>query len=194
MLSVRRRLRIIEAAEEWWKKQKCTSSIGARLHQSSRIENLQFDPKAIVIGSYSHIRGQLTVMPHGGRISIGNYCFVGEGARIWSSQSIAIGDHVLISYGVSIHDNISHPRSARRRHEHFQEIATTGYPKQVEDIPSAEIVIEDDVWIGFNSTVMKGVTIGRGAIIGAGSMVVEDVEAYTTVVGNPARVVGRAEP
>jgi acetyltransferase-like isoleucine patch superfamily enzyme len=56
------------------------------------------------------------------------------------------------------------------------------------------VVIEDDVWIGFGSAVLKGVTIGRGAVVAAMSVVTKDVPAYTIVAGNPAREIGRSEP
>lgn len=52
------------------------------------------------------------------------------------------------------------------------------------------IIIEDDVWIGGNSTILDGVTISKGALIGAGSVVTKDVEEYAIVVGNPARKIG----
>jgi acetyltransferase-like isoleucine patch superfamily enzyme len=54
-------------------------------------------------------------------------------------------------------------------------------------------VIEDDVWIGFSASIMKGVKIGRGAIIGAGSMVTKDVPPYAIVAGNPAQTIGVAQ-
>jgi acetyltransferase-like isoleucine patch superfamily enzyme len=53
------------------------------------------------------------------------------------------------------------------------------------------IVIEDDVWIGNRATVLDGVRIGKGAVVGAASVVTKDVEPYTVVMGNPARVVSR---
>ena len=56
------------------------------------------------------------------------------------------------------------------------------------------IRIEDDVWIGFNSTILKGTRIGRGAIIGAATLVTRDVEAFTIVAGNPGVVVGQSKP
>jgi len=55
-------------------------------------------------------------------------------------------------------------------------------------------VIEDDVWIGFNAIILKGVRVGRGAVVGAGSVITKDVEAYTIVVGNPQRVTGKSLP
>ncbi len=59
------------------------------------------------------------------------------------------------------------------------------------DIKSAPVVIEDHVWIGFNLAILKGVTMGKGAIIGAGSVVTKDVEPFTVVAGNPAKIIKR---
>jgi len=55
------------------------------------------------------------------------------------------------------------------------------------------IVIEDDVWIGANVTILKGVKISKGAVVGAGSVVIKDVPEYAVVVGNPAKVVRHRE-
>lgn len=172
------------------KKEDCLLGEGARLYGASRIENHQSRQNAIVIGAGSHILGQLRVFAHGGNILIGQSCFVGEGSRIWSAESIRIGDRVQIAHSVNIHDNNSHSLSAGGRFAHFEQILSTGHPAIVEDVDSASIVIEDDAWIGFNSTILKGVTIGKGAVVGAGSIVTKDVAAYTVVAGNPARSIG----
>lgn len=148
----------------------------------------------IQIGRQSHICGQLLVFGHGGKISIGDNCFIGEGSRIWSADSITVGDRVLISHGVNIHDCNSHSLSAAARYVHFNQIFSSGHPPVLDDVPSAPIVVEDDVWIGFNCTILKGVTIGRGAVIGAGSFVTKSIEAYAIVVGSPARQIGVANP
>ena len=60
-------------------------------------------------------------------------------------------------------------------------------------VRSAPIVIEDRAWIGFNAIILKGVTIGEGSVVAAGAVVTKDVEPYTVVAGNPARVVKRLE-
>jgi maltose O-acetyltransferase len=133
-------------------------------------------------------------MEHEGTVIIGEYCYVGENARIWSCASIVIGDRVLISHNVNIHDNIAHPLSAKERHQHMRKIYgidSEGFSAQV---ASAPIKIEDDVWIGFNSTILKGVTIGRGAVIGGATVVTKDVGPYAIMVGNPARQIGWARP
>jgi len=189
----RRRFAFFDRLEESWKKQQCVVGEDVHLHRSSRIENLRHK-SSITIGSHVHIRGQIFVMAHGGNISIGDYCFVGEDARLWSSSSIIIGDRVLISHGVNIHDTIAHPLSAQSRHEQVKQIFHFGHPTTLEDVPAVPIVINNDVWIGFNSTVLRGVTIGEGAVIGAASVVTKDVEPFSIVVGNPARVVGQARP
>ena len=61
------------------------------------------------------------------------------------------------------------------------------------EIDNKEIIIEDDVWIGFNSIILKGVKIGRGAIIGAGSIVTKDVEPWTLNVGNPIKAIKKLQ-
>ena len=107
-------------------------------------------------------------------------------------RSILIGDRVLISHGVNIHDNNSHSISASKRHIHYMQITSTGHPLLLDDINCGEIVIEDDVWLGFNATILKGVKIGRGAIIGAGTIVTSDIPPYAIVAGTPARVIGKS--
>jgi len=158
------------------------------IEDDAHIQNSVGDYSKISIGKHCHIRGHLLIMKHGGEIVIGDYCFVGPQSKIWSSASIKIGNRVLISHNVNIHDNISHPLNSNERHNDFIHIRTKGFQGDLE-LPEKEIVIEDDVWIGFNSTILKGVTIGRGAIIGANTVVTKDVPAYAVVAGNPPRIV-----
>lgn len=93
-------------------------------------------------------------------------------------RSISIGNRVLISHDVNIHDGTAHSNDAKQRHEHFKAILTRGHPRNEAGIPgvvSAPIKIEDDVWISFGVTILKGVTIGAGSVIAAGSIVTKDV-------------------
>ena len=161
---------------------------GTSIENDAYIQNSVSDKSKIRIGNNCHIRGHLLVMKHGGDIEIGNYCFVGPQTNIWSAESIKIGDRVLISHNVNIHDNIAHPLDSTERHEDFVHIRTIGFQEKV-NIPSKAIIIEDDVWIGFNATILKGVTIGAGAIIGANTIITKDVPSYAVVVGNPPRII-----
>lgn len=163
-------------------------------YKNSSVDNLQEDKSAIQVGSETHIKGQLLVFANGGNIKIGDNCYIGENSRIWSMSSIEIGNRVLISHGVNIHDSDSHSISAALRHEHFKKIVSNGHPRYLTSVSSAPIWIGNDVWIGFNASIMKGVTIGQGAVIGSNAVVTENVPEYAIAVGNPAQLVGRSQP
>ena len=89
-----------------------------------------------------------------------------------NSASITLGDRVSIAPRVMLLA-LSHPNASNIR----DFIVTSKHT----------IIIEDDVWIGAGSIILSGGTVGKGAVIGAGSVVTKDVEPYTIVVGNPAR-------
>lgn len=161
-------------------------------YPNAQVVNLQNDPKVISLGENCHIFGQLTVYRHNGKISIGDHCTLGDMSRIVSGKNIQIGNRVLISHNVNILDNNSHPLDAALRHKDF--IHNFSSEMQNLDLKGDDIIIEDDVWIGFNCIILKGVRIGQGAVIGAGSIVTSDIEPWTVNVGNPLRVVRKLEP
>jgi acetyltransferase-like isoleucine patch superfamily enzyme len=99
---------------------------------------------------------------------------------IYCAESITIGNYVNCGGNVSIWDTDFHPleKEARRHHE-------------LNSIKKAPIVIEDDVFIGANSIILKGVHIGAAAIIGAGSVVTKNIPAGETWAGNPAKFIRR---
>ncbi|MBQ0004011.1 MAG: hypothetical protein KBT21_10810 [Treponema sp.] len=75
------------------------------------------------------------------------------------------------------------------RRKHVEQIFTTGFPKEINSLDPKPIKIEDDVWIGCNSIILRGITIGKASIVAAGSVVTKDVPPYTIVAGNPAKVI-----
>jgi maltose O-acetyltransferase len=170
----------------------CQTGSGTRVLLGGRIANPQGRREAINLGEHTWIAGELLVFPHAGSIRVGNYCYVGDGARIWAAEAVTIGDRVFIAHGVNIHDNDAHSLSAEERHRHFRELVMSGRRSFVENLQVARIAIGDDAWIGFNATVLKGVTIGEGAVVGACAVVTRDVTPYAVVAGNPASVVGIA--
>jgi acetyltransferase-like isoleucine patch superfamily enzyme len=109
-------------------------------------------------------------------IQMGNSVGI-SGATISSTSAITIGNNVLIGSGVLITDSDAHSVNPKFR-------------KDKSKVMSFPIVIEDDVFIGARSIVLKGVTIERGALIGAGSVVSKNVEAFAIVAGNPAKKIG----
>jgi len=154
----------------------------------SVITNGTGDRTRIQIGKNSLINGWLLIYNHGGKIKIGDDCFIGPDTKIWSACSVEIGNKVLISHNVNIHDNNSHPLNSKERHDDFKYIFKNGLNIEA-NYSERPVIIEDDVWIGFNAIVLKGIRIGRGAIIGAGVIVTKDIPPFAVVVGNPARII-----
>jgi acetyltransferase-like isoleucine patch superfamily enzyme len=140
------------------------------------------------VGSHTLVAGELLVFAHGGEISIGEWCYIGEDARLWSSASIDIGDRVLISHNVNIFDSLTHPLNATQRHEQFKAIKQMGHPRFI-DLGEKPVKIGKDALIGASVCVLRGVTVGEGAIIGAGAVVTHDIPPFTIAAGNPARVI-----
>lgn len=109
-------------------------------------------------------------------IKIGNNVGI-SGSVISCQTSIIIGDNVLIGSGVLITDNDAHSVNPL-----FRRIQGKNR--------SAPILIENDVFVGARSIILKGVTLGEGCVVGAGSVVASNVEHYSIVIGNPARKIG----
>jgi acetyltransferase-like isoleucine patch superfamily enzyme len=159
----------------------------ASLYEQCQINNFQNDKTKIQIGFNTHVRGNLQVFAYGGSISIGEHCYVGENSYIWSGDKIIIGNHVLISHSVNIVDTNSHEIDFVERSEGYKHILSKGHPKNKGSISTSPIVIEDYAWISFGSIILKGVRVGKGAIVAAGSVVTKDVKEFTLVAGNPAK-------
>ena len=99
------------------------------------------------------------------------------GGTICAAERISIGNNVAVGANTSIMDTDFHPLDPEQRRLEPERACT------------APVVIEDDVFIGMNCLILKGVTLGRGSVVGAGSVVPRDVAAHTIVCGNPAKVV-----
>ena len=156
----------------------CRLGAGAALLPEAEVNNFSGGPERISVGANSYVRGRLLTYGHGGSISIGDWCYIGVRTEIWSMDSIAIGNRVLIAHNVNIHDGTAHSNDPAERHLHFRHIIEKGHPTEARDLPgveSAPVIIEDDVWISFGVTILKGVRIGRGSVIAAGSLVTHDV-------------------
>jgi acetyltransferase-like isoleucine patch superfamily enzyme len=187
-------MRIFEFLEDKRKREGCIAGVGVLLAPRSGIGNFQSDPSSIRIGANTQVYGELLVFAHGGKIEIGEACFIGANSRIWSVDEITIGNRVQIAHDVNIHDNNSHSLSAHSRYLHFAQLFSNDSPELIEDVSMSKVVIEDDVWVGYGASILKGVRVGNGAVVGAASMVTKDVPAYAIVVGNPARIVGQSKP
>jgi acetyltransferase-like isoleucine patch superfamily enzyme len=142
-------------------------------------------------GASTYLGTMFDVGPHG-RVRLGEFALV-HGARIICDAEIEIGDYALISWNVVFMDTYRVPWDpvARRRE---LERAPDRAPRWLgADVPARPIRIGRNVWIGFDACVLPGVHVGDGSIIGARSVVAEDVPPNTVVAGNPARVIRQLE-
>lgn len=141
----------------------------------------------IQVGDYFKLSGTL-ICYNKGEIRIGSHCLVGPNCAVGSANSIEIGNYVLISNNVIVIDNNNHPVNPLDRQ--IMNVKPYSHPfRSWEYAISKPIKICDNVWIGRNSIVNKGVTIGENSIVAANSVVTKDVPSNCIVAGNPAKVV-----
>ena len=116
-------------------------------------------------------------------ITIGDYVGMSSPC-VWINERLTIGDHVKIGGNCVILDTDTHQIDylARRGEKADSEDITS-------TIQSAPITIEDDVWVGTNCIILKGVTIGARTVIGAGSVVTKSIPADSIAAGNPCKVI-----
>ena len=138
-------------------------------------------------GSSTYLGTMFDVGPQG-RVTLGE-CALIHGARIICDSEVTIGDYALISWNVVLMDTYRVPfESAVRRRE--LELVRTREPRIASaSVEARPIIIERNVWIGFDTCVLPGVTIGEGSIVGARSVVTASVPPFSIVGGNPARMI-----
>jgi len=130
-----------------------------------------------------------------GSVEIGNSVFIGPGSVI-CVNNIVFKDHISVSWNCVFYDNDGHSLDYRKRMDDRNnelELLFRGEENRVlnkdwSGVDSKPITVCSHVWIGMNVTILKGVTIGEGSVVAAGSVVTSDVEPWTVVGGNPARV------
>ena len=151
--------------------------------------------KYLTIGRDSIVSGDFIFESSEGSVFIGNHSYIGGGTFI-SRSTILIGNNVTIAWGGYVYDHDSHSLDyLKRRKDIDDELGDIREGRcfiQSKDwscVNSKPIKICDDAWIGMNVIILKGVTVGEGAVVGAGSVVTKDVPAWTVVAGNPAVIV-----
>lgn len=151
--------------------------------------------KYLTIGENCIVNGSFIFESTSGMVKIGNHSYIGGGTFI-SHSSIEVGDNVTFAWGGTFYDHDSHSLDYMKRRKDIDDelndlrnSRNMILSKDWGDVNSKPIKICNDAWIGMNVIILKGVTVGEGAIVGAGSVVTKDVPAWTVVAGNPARVV-----
>ena len=156
--------------------------LGASCRNNSAKEN-------ITLGKHTLVGGTLIAL-FGGEITIGDNVYIGQGTSIQAKEKIVVSSNVIIANDVILLDNNNHPVSPEMRLKMSacgdfinDELWSWKYAE------SAPVVIEENVWIGRDARIMKGVTGGEGSVVALGAVVTHNVPAYCVVAGNPARVV-----
>ena len=142
------------------------------IHHSARMDVVPF--QTFSLGKKSVVESYACVNNAVGAVRIGDHSRVGLHNTIIGP--VRIGDHVNLAQGVVV-SGLNHGFSDPEKRFDEQQVTT------------AEVVIEDDVWIGANSVILQGVHLGTHSVIAAGAVVTKDVQPYTVVAGNPAKVI-----
>lgn len=140
----------------------------------------------VFIGENSIINCRIDFDNPSGTVTIGDRTYLGA-SHIVCHTNIEIGSDVIVSWGVTIVDHNSHSLQWRHRKHDVSQWANG--KKNWGHVKVAPVKICDKVWIGFGASIMKGITVGEGAILAAGAVVTRDVPPYCIVGGNPAQVI-----
>ena len=144
-------------------------------------------PHALCFGNHvSCYAGCSFALGANGTALIGDFTLL-NGALIMAEERIEIGSHCLISWNVGIADSDFHPLEPAQRLIDAHALAP--FHKDRPPRPKLEtrpVKVADNVWIGMNAIILKGVTIGENSVVAAGAVVVKNVPANTVVAGNPA--------
>jgi galactoside O-acetyltransferase len=143
-------------------------------------------PTRLVIGEGSIVAARLRAERPGAQILIGERTFIGQ-STVLAARKVVVGDDVLIAWGCFIVDHDSHSPIWSERESDVRDWYRG--KKNWTHVTQAPVSIGNRVWIGFNASVLCGVTVGEGAVVAAGSVVTKDVPPYTLVAGVPARAI-----
>ncbi|SFG20608.1 transferase hexapeptide (six repeat-containing protein) [Novosphingobium sp. CF614] len=139
------------------------------------------DGGSIVIGRGTEIAARATILAEGGTIRIGAGCHLGIGTTLHAKAAVEIGDDTLIAQYVAIRD-----------HDH--RTTDPAVPYRLQGFVTAPVRLGRNVWLGVKVTVLKGATIGDGAVVGANAVVTRAIPPGMMAVGVPARPFRRVHP
>lgn len=165
----------------------CETTFSFYFYRSHRAGGVEYGR-----GASTYLGTMFDVGPNG-RVKLGDYALV-HGARIICDSEISIGDYTLISWNVVLMDTYRLPQSVPERRQELERVSLREPRLASAKVPARPIHIERNVWIGFDACILPGITIGEGSVVGAKSVVTENIPPFTVVAGNPARVIRQLNP
>lgn len=144
---------------------------------------------ALAIGAHATMDGVQFALGAEAQATIGDYCYF-TNVVLLCELELTIGRYVVIGWNTTITDTDFHPIAPAERVRDAVACSPLGQGRPRPEILRRPVVIEDDVWIGPNAAIMKGVRIGAGSFIEPGAILTADVPPFSRVAGNPARVIG----
>lgn len=144
---------------------------------------------ALVIGQHCTLDGVHFALGKAAHAQVGDYCCFSNVVLLCDLE-LRIGNYVIIGWNATIADTDFHPISPAQRVADAIACSPLGNGAQRPVIAAQPVIIEDDVWIGPNATILKGVRIGAGSFIEPGALVTRDVPPRSRVAGNPAQIIG----
>jgi|CXWL01.1.fsa_nt_gi acetyltransferase-like isoleucine patch superfamily enzyme len=163
--------------------------------------------KSLLLAAGRRVQTKIKVLASGKVLTHGDNLHIGARTRIWAPKQVTVGDNVYIGKDVLIEANceigdyclVANRVAIVGRHDH--DFSAIGFPVRFapwvgsDRFPNPyseeKAVIESDVWLGYGAIVLTGMTIGRGSIIAAGSVVTKDIPPYSIAAGVPAKVIGQ---
>lgn len=163
--------------------------------------------KEILLAGLRKLQTHLLLLGKRRFLIVGPGLHIGKGSRLWAPKSLRIGSNVYIGKQVHVEANceigdyclLANRVAIVGRHDH--DASAVGFPVRYAPwvgsrrFPSPYLdekaVIESDVWLGYGVIVLTGVTVGRGSIVAAGSVVSKDIPPYSIAAGVPARIIGQ---
>jgi acetyltransferase-like isoleucine patch superfamily enzyme len=146
------------------------------------------ETEALVIGAHCTMDRVHFDLGEQGRMVIGDYCYF-TNAVLLCELEVRIGSYVVIGWNTTVCDTDFHPLAPAERIADAVACSPLGKGRPRPPVLKRPVVIDDDVWIGPNATILKGVHVGAGARVEAGSLVTRDVPPGSRVLGNPAQVI-----
>ena len=174
--------------KSWLKALKGNLMIGENtLLNGAKLDVRGKDGCSLEIGKLCNVHCHIVLEKENAVVKVGSRTHLGWGTLIDAASCIEIGEDVLIAFDVLIMDHASHSIKFRERKNDVCDWANNRKDWSV--VEQSPVRIGNKSWIGAKSIVLKGVNIGEGAIVGAGSVVTKDVPPWTIVAGNPARII-----